>query len=321
MDARLEPALALDPESAALIAAARAAGFPPVSTLTADEARHYANLRFALAAAAEPEAVAQVADIRIDGDATQMAARIYNPAAASSRPTIVYFHGGGWVVGSLDSHDALCRALANEVGAVVLSVDYRLAPDVRFPAPAEDAYAATVWAATNVAQLGGDRSRIIVAGDSAGGNLAAAAALIARDYGGPSIAAQVLIYPVTDAYFETGSYREYAEGYNLRREDMMWYWRQYLLSPADGDNSYASPLRDMNLAGLPPAVVVTAGFDPLRDEGEAYAAAMNVAGVPVVLRRYPGSIHGFMRSPRALAAGRLALSEIVDALTVFGVKR
>ena len=313
MDARLEPAVTLDAEARASIEAAKATGYPPTSTLTADEARHYANARFA-AGAGEPEPVASAASRQVTGDAGEIAARVYTPVGAGPFPIVVYFHGGGWVVGGLDSHDALCRALANEVGAVVVSIDYRLAPEAKFPAPVEDAYAATVWAATHAAELNGDRARLIVAGDSAGGNLAAAVALLVRDCGGPAIAHQLLIYPVTDHGVDTESYIAFAEGYNLGRADMDWYWRQYLRSSADGASPYASPLRATSLSGLPPAFVVSAGFDPLRDEGEAYARALDAAGVPVVLRRYPGAIHGFMRSPRALAAGRRALAEIGAAL-------
>lgn len=232
--------------------------------------------------------------------------RLYWPRTAGDRlPLLVFFHGGGWVIGDLDSHDPLCRAMANETGAVVMAVDYRLAPEHHFPAAAEDAYAATAWAHAHAAELGAAPSRLAVAGDSAGGNLAAVVALMARDRGGPRLRLQVLVYPVVDCARNTPSYRANAEGYFLTAAHMRWYWEQYL-GTADGSHPYASPLRARDMSGLPPAYVVTAEFDPLRDEGEAYAQRLREAGVPVTARRYDGMFHGFFSLAELLPAAREA---------------
>jgi acetyl esterase len=208
----------------------------------------------------------------------------------------VFAHGGGFVFCDLDPHDELCRAMCNGVGAVVVSVDYRLAPEHRWPA-ADDVYAVACWAG----RFGGP---LVVAGDSAGGNLAAVTALMARDRGGPGVAAQVLLYPALDADFDTESYRAHGSGYYNTREAMMWYWDQYVPHPADRTHPYAGPLH-AELIGLPPAVVVTAGFDPLRSEGDRYAAALADAGVRVVHRCYDGAVHGFLTMP-GVAVGVLA---------------
>ena len=207
-------------------------------------------------------------------------------------PTIVFFHGGGFVLGDLDTHDNQCRALCREAEAVVLSVDYRLAPEHPFPAAPEDCFAATRWAAEHVDELGGDAGRIAVAGDSAGGNLAAVTALMARDAGGPALAAQLLIYPGTDFVGGYPSETENAEGFFLTRADMEWFREQYVAG-ADPTDPRLSPVHAPDLAGLPPAVVVTAEFDPLRDQGDAYARALEEAGVHVIKRSYGGLIHGF----------------------------
>jgi acetyl esterase len=266
--------------------------------------------------AVEPVPVGTVEDRSIPGapGGPEIPVRIYWPHAGGNRlPLVVYFHGGGWVIGGLDSHDPLCRALANEVGAVVLSVDYRLAPEHRFPAAAEDAYAATAWVHAHAAELGAAPSRLVVAGDSAGGNLAAVVPLMARDRGGPPLHMQVLVYPVIDCARDTASYRDNAEGYFLTAAHMRWYWEQYL-GAADGTHPYASPLRARDLSGLPPAYVVTAEFDPLRDEGEAYAQRLRDAGVPVTLRRYDGMFHGFFSLADLLPAARAANAEVFTAL-------
>src|SRR5881397_1593802 len=216
------------------------------------------------AAAGEGEAVARVESRTVPGPRGEIPVRVYTPEGCAPFPVLVYFHGGGWVTGSLETHDGLCRHLANAAGAVVASVDYRLAPEHPFPASGEDAYAATRWVAANAAVIGGDAKRIAVGGDSAGGNLAAVVSLMARDRGGPAIALQLLVYPVTNHAYDTASYRENADGYLLTRDSMVWFWNHYLRSDRDGADPYASPLRAPNLAGLPPAVVVTAEFDPLR---------------------------------------------------------
>ena len=239
--------------------------------------------------------VARVRDLGIEGPGGNVPVRIYEPDGTGTgpRPAIVYFHGGGWVVGSLDSHDPLCRTLANAAGAVVVSVDYRLAPEHAFPAAAEDAYAATAWVAARAAELGVDPERVAVAGDSAGGNLAAVVSLVARDRGGPDIAYQLPIYPVTDHTLDYDSYPENAE-WGPSRAGMGWFWEQYLARDVDAYNPYAAPLWARSLADLPPATVVTAGFDTLRDEGVAYAERLEAEGVDTTLRHYERMTHGFM---------------------------
>jgi acetyl esterase len=227
---------------------------------------------------------------------------------------LVYFHGGGWVIGNPDTHDNLCKALANRSSARVVSVDYRLAPEHRFPAAPEDCYAATCWVAERGAEIGVDGARLAVAGDSAGGNLATVVALMARDRGGPRLRHQVLIYPVTDCDFDTPSYRDNAEGYLLTRDAMRWFWDHYLPDPDLRTNPYAAPLRAEKLAGLPPATVLTAEYDPLRDEGEAYAARLREAGVPVEATRHHGQIHGFVQLLDVFDAARRAVDELGLAL-------
>lgn len=285
--------MTLDPQIAPLIEALDS-GFPPVHTMTGAEAR--ATIRSRFVPPARPEPVGTVQDLQIPGADGPIAVRVYRPSSAEPLPVVVYAHGGGFVFCDLDSHDGLCRSFANLVPAVVVSVDYRLAPEHRWPAAAEDLYAATRWVADNAAEIGGDATRIVVGGDSAGGNLAAATALMARDHGGPALAAQVLLYPVIAADFETESYRLYGKGFYNPRPALQWYWDQYVPSSADRTHPYASPLH-ADLAGLPPAVVVIAGHDPLRDEGAAYADALAAAGVRTARCDFEGGIHGFMTMP------------------------
>lgn len=240
--------------------------------------------------------LAEVRDIAVDGHGAQLAARLYRPSADQNLPVVVFFHGGGWVTGSLDSHDLMCRAIARDSGCAVVSVDYRLAPEFPFPTPLEDCYAAVQWVAANGASLGVNGSRLAVAGDSAGGNLAAAVALLARDRGGAKISHQLLLYPVADADFSNGSYTENGQGYFLSSDMMHWFWKHYVgeAALASGDvPALAALCRVENLSGLPGATVVTAEFDPLRDEGEAYARRLADAGVAVETTRVPGAIHGF----------------------------
>jgi len=246
-------------------------------------------------------AIAKVEERELPGPAGPLRVRCYTPHGTGPFPLLVYFHGGGFVLCSLETHDSTCRLLANGAGCVVVSVDYRLAPEAKFPAAAEDCYAATRWAADHAVSLGARPGRLAVAGDSAGGNLAAVVAQLARDRGGPALLHQLLIYPVTDCRFDTESYVKNASGYLLTRDMMMWFWNHYLESPAQAADPLASPLRAADLAGLAPATVLTAEFDPLRDEGEAYARRLTDAGVPTRLRRFDGMIHGFF-----------AMTEIVD---------
>jgi acetyl esterase len=239
--------------------------------------------------------------------------RVYTPEGSPPFPIVVFFHGGGWVVGTLDTYDPLCRALAAVTPAVVVSVDYRLAPEHRWPAAVEDAYAATEWASRNAAALGGAQHRLAVAGDSAGGNLAAVVALGARDRGGPAIGFQLLVYPVLDAAGDTASWREYADGYHLTADGMRWYWDHYL-GGADGAAPDASPLRAAFVGGLPPALVIGAEYDILRDEGEAYAARLAEAGVDASASRHAGVVHGFVRWRAVTGAAEDALQEAAAAL-------
>ena len=257
--------------------------------------------------------VGAVADRTIPGPNGPIPIRVYTPGSATGA-AIVYYHGGGWVIGGLDTHDPTCRALANAAGTTVISVDYRLAPEHKYPAAAEDCYAALRWVAEYGREIGIDPSRLAVAGDSAGGNLAAVTALLARERRGPALRFQLLIYPVTDRRFDTPSYRDNAEGYFLTTKQMQWFWNHYLERADQGDEASASPMRAKDLAGLPPALVITAEYDPLRDEGEAYAARLREAGVPAELVRYDGQIHGFFAMFEALDDGRKAIDHAGAAL-------
>ena len=267
-------------------------GVPATHTLSVPEARAQYEARVALMA--PPAAVAGVEERSIDGPGGPLRLRVYQPLGDGPFPLLVFFHGSGFVLCSLDTHDGMCRNLCAGARCVVVSVDYRLAPEHKFPAALDDCLFATRWAAQHAAELGADGRRVAIAGDSAGGNLAAAVALRMRDEGGPALRGQLLIYPVTDYHTPgTPSYRENAEGYGLTRDTMIWFWNHYLDEPEHASHPYASPLRAASLAHLPPALVVTAEFDPLRDEGEAYAARLREAGVPAVTSRWDGMNHGF----------------------------
>jgi len=259
-----------------------------------------------------PDAVAQVLDVTIDGPDGPLAARVYRPDTQGVLPAMVWYHGGGWVVGSVETHDRLCRALAARAPCCVIAVDYRLAPEHPFPAAVRDAWAGLAWTLAAADELRIDPARVAVGGDSAGGNLAAVTALRARDEG-VALALQALVYPVTDADFESESYRTHGDGLNLTRDGMRWYWDAYL---AGGDPAHpdASPLRAADLRGLAPALVQTAEYDVLRSEGEAYAQRLAQAGVATTLTRYDGMIHGFVQMPAYTPAATRALDEIATAL-------
>lgn len=302
----------LDPQVQAFLDQVAAMNLPPLNTMSVEEARQVAAALSEMHGAPDP--VASVDNLALPSPEGEIPIRVYTPEQRGPLPVLVYCHGGGWVLGDLESHDALCRTLANAAGCVVASVDYRLAPEHKFPAAAEDAYAATRWVAENAGQIGGDPQRIAVGGDSAGGNLAAVVALMARDRGGPHLVFQLLIYPATDTSCDTVSCRVNGEGYFLTLEMMRWFWNHYLSSEADRGNAYAAPLRAPDLRGLPPALVVTAEFDPLRDEGEAYAARLRAAGVPVQLKRYDGMIHGFFGMGALVDQARTAMEEVAAGL-------
>jgi len=302
----------LDPQAKAFLDQAAASGAPPFNQMTVQQAREAIVMLFATQGPRLP--LKSVEDRVINAGGVKLPVRIYTPDGKGPLPILVIFHGGGWVIGNCESHDAPCRELAKGVGCIVLSVDYRLAPEHKFPTAAEDCYAATKWAPLNAASLGGDPTRIAVGGDSAGGNLAAVVAQMATDRGAPTLKYQLLIYPVTNYSYDTASYRNNAEGYLLTRDSMEWFWNHYLSNPNDGENPYASPLRGQRLSNLPPAWVLTAEYDPLRDEGEAYAKRMKEAGVAVDYTDYKGMIHGFFSLGHVFDQGKKAVAEACTKL-------
>ncbi|BDI28673.1 putative lipase/esterase [Capsulimonas corticalis] len=305
----------LDPQVAALLEKMRAAGAAPIGALPMEETR--AAARGLIAWQAAPPAVDRVQDLRIPASDADIPVRAYTPlGAAAAPPILVFSHGGGWFRGTLDIFDTPCRQLANATGCLVVSVDYRLAPEHKFPLPLNDCWEVTQWIAAHGADLGGDPSRLIVAGDSSGGNLAAAVARRTRDAGGPPIAAQLLIYPVTNCAFDTPSYTEFAQGYSLTRASMETCWDYYLSDPADAASPDASPLRAPDFTSLPPAVILTAEYDPLRDDGEQYADKLQSAGVPVHRKRLPGLIHGALHMTGIVDASKQIYEEAGEGLRV-----
>jgi acetyl esterase len=308
--------MALDPQVQAVIELVIKSGRPAYHTLSPKDARQlFRETR--PASTPTPPQIGAVTNVVAETDAGAIPVRLYRPdgaAAGTPLPTLVYFHGGGWVIGDLETHDVLCRQLTAEAAMMVASVDYRLAPEHKFPAAADDAWAATRWIVANAGRLGVDTQRLAVGGDSAGGNLAAVVALMARDAGAPSIACQVLLYPVTNVGTETQSYLDFADGYLLTRDSMRWFFDHYLASSDQAADWRVSPLRARSLAGVAPALVVTAGFDPLRDEGEAYAQALRAAGVRVDYICYGGMIHGFVPMGRLIDTGNRAVSHIATSL-------
>ncbi|MCL4801014.1 MAG: alpha/beta hydrolase [Burkholderiales bacterium] len=306
----------LDPQAAAVLERAARANLPPYAGLGAAAARAlYRETRAQLAPA--PPEVERVEDLQAAGPAGAIPVRLYRALGAAPEerlPALVYFHGGGWTIGDLDTHDVVCRELANLARCAVVSVAYRLAPEHKFPAAVEDALAATRWVARMADALGLDAARLAVGGDSAGGNLAAVAAIALRDAGGPPLVAQVLIYPATDLAADAPSHFEFAEGHMLTRESIGWFTGNYLRDPADAADWRASPLRAPDLARLPPAYVATAGFDPLRDEGRAYADRLHAAGVSVTYECFEGMIHGFVTMGGVIAAAHHALYRAATVL-------
>jgi acetyl esterase len=304
----------LDPQVQQYLHGLSERGLPPLYRLSLADARE--TYRDLSVPDEPPDPVDVVTDRTVPGPAGEIPVRVYTPAGDGPRPALVFFHGGGWMLGGLETHDALCRALANATGCVVVAVDYRLAPEHRFPAALEDCYAATRWVAANADAVGAAPGTLAVAGDSAGATLAVGVCLLARDRDGPAIDYQVLAYPPTDFAFDTDSYEENAQGYFLTRKDMERFWNGYLRSEVDGTHPYASPIRAGNLGALPPAFVLTCGFDPLRDEGRALADRLSDAGVPTRHARYDDMIHGFltMLADPELDRARDAIDEIGDAV-------
>ena len=303
----------LHPQVAKALEQMAAAG-PPLHHLSPQAAR--AAMEAARGATDDPEKVGTVEDRLIPGVAGKQPIRIYTPEGDGPFPILVYFHGGGWVVGSINTVDASCRALTNLADCMVVSADYRLAPEDKFPAAVDDCYAAARWVALNAAALNGDAARLAVGGESAGANLAAAVTLKAQESGLPSLAYQLLMYPVTGHAFAMPSHMENAQGYFLTTEMMAWFWDHYLASEADGQNPLASPLRASTdqCRGLPPAFIATAEYDPLRDEGAAYATKLSEAGVAVEYICFEGLIHGFMGMAKVIEPAGQALQKAAAAL-------
>jgi acetyl esterase len=302
----------LHPYWEALRAERAAEGTPPLYELSLADARA-ADLAAIRAGADRGEPVHRAVEEDFPGPGGDLPVRVYCPDDVPGRPVLLYFFGGGWTLGSLETGDAVCRSLANAAGCVTVAVGYRRAPENPFPAAVHDCYAALRWAVGNAARFGGDPSRVAVAGDSAGGNLAAATALLARERGGPEIAHQVLVYPNTDHAADTPSARECTDPLLFNRRSVTWYWGHYLAG-ADGADPLASPLRAADLSGLPGATVLTAQYDPLRDEGERYADRLREAGIPVALRRYDGMAHGFFTMTGVLEEAREAHAWIAARL-------
>lgn len=310
----------LDPDAAAVLSAFREAGRPPYETLSPAEARQM-YLASRVVSNPEPPRIASTESLMIPGPARLIPARLYRPLtvreADGLSPCLVFFHGGGWVIGNLDSHDVVCRTLADEGQLVVISIDYRLAPEHKFPAAVDDAIAATDWIARSSRELKIDTARLAVGGDSAGGNLAAIVSIHARD-NGPKIAGQVLIYPATDFSMSHPSHNEPETDALLTHSVIRWFRDHYLNSAADSEDWRASPARVKQLSDLPPAIVLTAGADPLRDEGDEFARRLSDAGVPVMHRAYPGQFHGFITMGKLLPKANDALREIGNWLKTLG---
>jgi acetyl esterase len=303
----------LDPQAQQILDEGKASGLPPVYHLSVEKARD--RLTAAFSTKGEPEPVFKVENTKIPGPVFEIPLRIYYPNSNVGIPILVFFHGGGWTVNNLETHDGICRSLTNDAQCIVVSVDYRLAPEHKFPAAIEDAYIATQWVSNNAASIGGDANRIAVGGDSSGGTQATVVCAMARDRGGPAISFQWLGYSPTDYYLPgSPSYTELATGYSMNRDWMIWFWNHYLPSDIDVNNPYISPLRSPDLTGLPPAFIMTAEYDPLRDEGEAYAKKLKDAGVKVIHKRYEGMMHGFLLQRHRIDVAKKAYNDLIANL-------
>ncbi|MGH9300746.1 MAG: alpha/beta hydrolase [Acidimicrobiales bacterium] len=304
----------LDPQAKVLLDQIAAVGAPSPRETGVDQLRE-AMVIFASLAGPGPD-LDRVEDLTIPGTAGDIPARIYSPVpkGGGGLPVVLWYHGGGWTIGSVAEHDTVCRQIAAGSGVLVLSVGYRLAPEYPFPAGPDDCWSALVWASENALELGGDPARLAVAGDSAGGNLAAVMARRARDLGRPPLAFQLLVYPATDGTRSFPSIKENGEGYFLTEETMEWFWEQYVPAAVDSTHPDLSPLQVEDLSGLAPALIITAEFDPLRDEGEAYGEKLAQAGVEVTVSRYDGMIHAFFTSGALFDAAGRAVDEACSAL-------
>lgn len=303
----------LHPEAAAFLDQVARQKAHPIEALPIDLTRRAALL--GSNPSSDPPVLAKVENQTIKRpDGSDLAVRVCVPLGTGPFAVCIYFHGGGWVLNSIDTHDDLVRRLAAASGCVFVNVEYRLAPEHKYPAALDDAWLALQWVHQHSSELGCDPGRIAVSGDSAGGNLAAALCLMSRDQGGPKITFQALIYPITDCDFERPSYRQNAEGYFLTRREMIWFWNHYVSTAEQMTEPYASPIRAASLRGLPAAYILTAEYDPLRDEGEAYAEALRRAGVAVTLQRFDGMIHAFLRRVEQFNTARTAIGEIAKHL-------
>ena len=300
----------LNPAVREYLARQEEAQIPSIEKLSPAEARYYSRLRSQ--AAVLPDVVSR--DILVSGRDGLLTARIYEPDGDGPFPILVWFHGGGWVVGDLYGTDIQAKAISEQTGCIVASIDYRLAPETKFPGPVEDCYSATEWVYRNALELNGNPNKIAVGGSSAGGNLAAAVSLMARDRNASYIKFQLLVYPVTDRNLDTKSYIDNSHGYSLTRDAMRWYWDHYLDSDSDALNPYAAPLQSCDLTGLPDALIVAAEYDPLRTEAEKYAEAMASANVRVEYKCYDGLIHGFFGLANEIPAARVASSNTCESL-------
>jgi acetyl esterase len=300
----------MDPQAQVILDLVNASGFGAIETMEPLE------VRALMASLTAPSAVHidRVEDRTIPGPAGEIPVRIYAPMADRPLPVLVWYHGGGWVIGSIETHDGICREIVDAAGCMVVSVDYRLAPEHRFPAAVDDAYAAACWVSAHAVEIGGDASRVAVGGDSAGGHLAAVTAMLARDRGAPPLVFQLLVYPAIEHEFERPSMIENAAGYMLTTDAMRWFYDYTLNDPSEGDDPRVSPIRAESLADLPPAFVVTAEFDPLRDQGVAYAEALAAAGVSVTSTTYEGVFHGFFSMQAMLDEAKVAIADVVVAL-------
>jgi len=304
--------MALHPQCKAFLDRLASSGAPPIEQLPLAEARAVRSEMIEASGPEEP--VAEVQNRSMPGPGGPIAVRVYRPVKNQTLPALIFFHGGGFVICSLDTHDRECRNLANASGCAVISVDYRLAPENKYPSAVEDAYAATQYVAEHAAEFGIDPQRIGVGGDSAGGNLATVVATLARDRGGPPLKFQLLIYPLVDFADNSPSMQQYAKDYFLTRESMDWFTDCYLPNRAAAREPSASPANAEDVRGLPPAMILTAEFDPLRDQGEAYARKLQSAGVAVELKRYDGMIHAFFSFPGVIDTAKVATTDVASAL-------
>ena len=300
----------LDPQAKIVLEQRAAANLPANDTISPAQARVHSRLS---PPTVGPK-VTKEEDKLVTGSDGKLTARIFTPEGVGPFPVLVWFHGGGWVIGDLDRSDGVCRSMCGDANCIVISVDYRLAPETKFPGPVEDCYAATKWAYENASSLNGDPDKILVGGDSAGGNLAATVSIMAKDRKTPKIIFQVLVYPVITKDFTTQSYKDNGESYGLTKGTMIWFWDQYLKNESDADNPYAAPIKNKNPEGLPEAFLLTAEYDPLKDEGEAYAKFLNQHSVKTEYICYEGMIHGFFGMIDDLDASKQAISDVANAI-------